>query len=235
VDGVEALTMLSLGLGAPARPARTLLCLGAHSDDIEIGCGGTVLRLAEEAPDLVVHWVVLSASGVRVAEAERSAERFLARVPKAEVIVKDFRASFFPFVGAEIKEFFELLKDRIDPDVILTHARHDLHQDHRLTSDLTWNTFRDHLVLEYEIPKYDGDLGAPNAFVPLAPEHYQGKVEHLLACFPSQRTRPWFTRETFLALMRLRGVESHAPSGYAEAFYCRKAVLMPATVHGNVV
>jgi LmbE family N-acetylglucosaminyl deacetylase len=227
--------MLSLGLGAPGHPARTVLCLGAHSDDIEIGCGGTVLRLAEAASDLTVHWVVLSASGVRVAEAERSAERFLARVPKAEVIIKDFRASFFPFVGAEIKEFFELLKDRIDPDLVLTHARHDLHQDHRLTAELTWNTFRDHLVLEYEIPKYDGDLGAPNAFVPLAADHYQAKVEHLLECFPSQRTRPWFTRDTFLALMRLRGVESNAPSGYAEAFYCKKAVLIPTTAHGSMV
>jgi LmbE family N-acetylglucosaminyl deacetylase len=220
--------MFEFLLGASPRGLRTLLCIGAHCDDIEIGCGGTVLRLAEHCPELRVHWVVLSSSAARAAEAGRSAERFLRRARHREVVIKEFRNSFFQFVGAEIKEFFEELKGKIAPDLVLTHTRNDLHQDHRLTSDLTWNTFRDHLILEYEIPKYDGDLGAPNAFVPLDPEHYNGKIENLLECFPSQRDKHWFTRETFLALMRLRGMESNAPSGYAEGFYCRKAVLAPA-------
>ena len=140
----------------------------------------------------------------------------------------DFRNSFFPFVGAQIKEFFEELKGQVEPDLVLTHTRHDLHQDHRLTCELTWNSFRDHFILEYEIAKYDGDLGAPNFFVPLAPDHYQRKVEYLLEYFASQRDKQWFSRDTFLALMRLRGMESNAPSGHAEAFYCRKAVLAPA-------
>jgi len=220
--------MFELTLGASPREVRTLLCLGAHCDDIEIGCGGTVLRLGEHYPDLRVHWVVLSSSATRAAEARRSAERFLQPLRHREVVIKEFRNSYFPFVGAEIKEFFEELKVQVAPDLVLTHTRNDLHQDHRLTCELTWNTFRDHLILEYEIPKYDGDLGAPNAFVPLDPQHYNGKVEHLLECYPSQRDKHWFTRETFLALMRLRGMESNAPSGYAEAFYCRKAVLAPA-------
>jgi LmbE family N-acetylglucosaminyl deacetylase len=220
--------MFEIPLGASTRELRTLLCLGAHCDDIEIGCGGTVLRLAEHHPELRVHWVVLSSSAERAAEARRSAERFLRRVRNQEVVIKGFRNSFFPFVGAEIKEFFEELKRQVAPDLVLTHTRNDLHQDHRLTCELTWNTFRDHLILEYEIPKYDGDLGAPNAFVPLDPEHYNGKIENLLECFPSQRDKRWFTRETFLALMRLRGMESNAASGYAEAFYCHKAVLAPA-------
>jgi len=207
------------------RNPRTLLCLGAHCDDIEIGSGGTVLRLAEHYPDLHVYWVVLSSSPARAAEAHKSAERFLERARHKDVVIKDFRNSFFPFIGAQIKEFFEELKSRIAPDLVLTHARGDLHQDHRLTCELTWNTFRDHLILEQEIPKYDGDLGAPNVFVPLQPAHCEAKVTNILECFPSQHDHPWFTRETFMALMRLRGVESNAPSGYAEAFYCRKAVL----------
>jgi len=220
--------MFELVLGPSPRDLRTLLCLGAHCDDIEIGCGGTVLQLAEHYPELRVHWVVLSSSPERAAEARRSAERFLQRVRNPEVVIKEFRNSFFPFVGAQIKEFFEDLKRQVTPDLVLTHTRHDLHQDHRLTCELTRNTFRDNLILEYEIPKYDGDLGAPNTFVPLSPEHYNGKIETLLECFPSQRDKHWFTRETFLALMRLRGMESNAASGYAEAFYSHKAVLAPA-------
>lgn len=215
--------MLELCLGTPSQPLRTLLCLGAHCDDIEIGCGGTVLRLAEQYPELRVRWVVLSSSPVRALEAERSAERFLRRVRHKEIIIRDFRNSFFPFVGAQIKEFFEELKEPVSPDLVLTHTRHDLHQDHRVTCDFTWNTFRSHFILEYEIPKYDGDLGAPTVFVPLGPEHYNAKIEYLLEYFPSQSDKHWFARETFLALMRLRGLESTAPSGYAEAFYCRKA------------
>jgi len=217
--------MLTLSLGRLPGQMRTLLCLGAHCDDIEIGCGGTVLRLVERYPDLYVHWVVLSSSPVRAAEARASAERFLHTVRHKDVVIKEFRNSFFPFVGAQIKEFFEELKARVAPDLVLTHARGDLHQDHRLTSELTWNTFRDHFILEHEIPKYDGDLGTPTVFVPLEHSHCEAKVAHILEFFPSQHDKPWFTRDTFMALMRLRGVESNAPSGYAEAFYCRKAVL----------
>lgn len=220
--------MVALSLGTSHREMRTLLCIGAHCDDIEIGCGGTVLRLAQSCPELRVHWVVLSSSEVRAAEARRSAELFLAKARHKEVVIGTFRTSFFPFVGAEIKEFFEELKARVEPDLVLTHTRNDFHQDHRLTCELTWNTFRNHLIFEYEIPKYDGDFGAPNFFVPLGPEHYNGKVEHLIECFGSQSDKPWFTRDLFMALMRLRGMESNAPSGYAEAFHCRKAVLAPA-------
>lgn len=206
---------------------RTVLALGAHSDDIEIGCGGAVLRLAEQYPDLRVHWVVFSASEVRAAEARKSAELFLAGVPKAEVEVLEFRTSFLPFAGAEVKDYFEELKTRISPELVLTHSRRDAHQDHRLISELTWNTFRDHFILEYEIPKYDGDMGTPNFFIPLDARHYGAKVEHLLSSFVSQGSKPWFDRETFLGLMRLRGMECNSSSGYAEAFYCYKAVMEP--------
>jgi LmbE family N-acetylglucosaminyl deacetylase len=217
--------MLDLSLGTPSTPLRTLLCVGSHCDDIEIGCGGTVLRLAEAYPDLRVHWVVLSSSEVRAAEARRSADRFLRNVKEKEVIVKDFQTSFFPFIGAQIKDFFEELKERVSPDLVLTHTRQDFHQDHRVACELTWNTYRGHFILEYEIPKYDGDLGAPNVFVPLDLKHCTEKIDHLFECFPSQSDKHWFTRDLFLGLMRLRGMESTAPSGYAEAFYCRKARL----------
>lgn len=220
--------MMQLAMGASGHELQTLLCFGAHCDDLEIGCGGTVLYLLDHYPKLRVYWVVLSSSPTRALEAFESAERFLHKAPRKEILIKEFRNSFFPFVGAQIKEYFEEIKGQVSPDLVLTHARHDLHQDHRLTCELTWNTFRDHLILEYEIPKYDGDLGAPNFFVPLAVEHYNAKIKYLLECFASQREKRWFTRDTFMALMRLRGVESNAPSGYAEAFYCRKAVIAPA-------
>jgi len=219
--------MFSLSLGNSKKKLSTLLCLGAHCDDIEIGCGGTVLRLLEHNPELTVHWVVLSSTPERAIEARDSAEMFLRRARSKHIVVKEYRTSFLPFIAAEVKEFFEELKSTIAPDLILTHTRHDLHQDHRLTCDLTWNTFRNHLILEYEIPKYDGDMGAPNFFMPLKTEQYQPKVEYLLEGFASQRDKAWFTRETFLALMRLRGMECNAASGYAEAFYCRKASMAP--------
>lgn len=184
-----------------------------------------MLSLIERDPELQVYWVVLSSSTVRAAEAEESAGRFLQNARRKEVVVKAFRNSFFPFEGAQIKEFFEELKGAVTPDLILTHTRHDLHQDHRLTCELTWNTFRDHLILEFEIPKYDGDLGTPNFFVPLSNEHCVAKVDNIIECFPSQHDKHWFTRDTFMALMRLRGVECNSPDGYAEAFYCRKGVL----------
>ena len=223
--------MLQLPLGSSERELRTLLCLGAHCDDIEIGCGGTVLHLVDLYPDLHVHWVVLSSSPTRAQEARASAEHFLHKVQNKNVIIKEFRNSFFPFVGAQIKEFFEEIKGQVSPDLVLTHTRYDLHQDHRLTCELTWNTFRNHLILEYEIPKYDGDLSTPNFFMPLQPEQYNAKIDYLLEYFPSQRDKSWFTRETFLALMRLRGMESNARSGYAEAFYCRKAVMAPSRIN----
>ncbi len=201
---------------------RQVLCLGAHADDIEIGCGGTVLRLASRYPDADFHWVVFSATGIRKREAESSAGRFLRDTGSRTIEVRSFRDGFFPYVGAEIKDLFEDLKTRVEPDLIFTHYGSDLHQDHRLLSELTWNTFRDHLILEYEIPKYDGGLGSPNVFVRLTAEESRRKIDLLLTEFPSQAGKKWFDEATFDAIMRLRGVESNAPSGYSEGYYCRK-------------
>jgi LmbE family N-acetylglucosaminyl deacetylase len=201
---------------------RQVLCLGAHADDIEIGCGGTVLRLASRYPAAHFHWIVFSATGTRGAEARSSAGRFLEQAGSRTIELQSFRDGFFPYRGPEIKDFFEDLKQRVAPDLIFTHHRDDLHQDHRLLSELTWNTFRDHTILEYEIPKYDGGLGSPNLFVRLTREERQRKVDLLLAEFGSQATKRWFDGATFDALMRLRGVESNSPSGSAEGFYCRK-------------
>jgi LmbE family N-acetylglucosaminyl deacetylase len=198
--------------------------LGAHSDDIEIGCGGTILRLKEQYPECRLHWVVFSALGVRKAEAQRAADLFAgSRLERLHL--KEFQDGFMPFAGAEIKAFFEELKQTVSPDLILTHQRHDAHQDHRLLSELTWNTFRNHFILEYEIPKYDGDIGQPSVFVPLTREVCETKVSHLMDAFSSQRSKAWFQESTFQALLRLRGMEANAPSGYAEAFYCRKLLL----------
>jgi LmbE family N-acetylglucosaminyl deacetylase len=217
--------MLRFEFATPeSRPLR-ILCLGAHSDDIEIGCGGTILRLLSEYDQAEVGWVVFGSSGQRDAEALASAQRFLAHAGKTNVVVEHFKDSFFPYHGAEIKSFFEALKATTSPDVIFTHHRHDLHQDHRLISELTWNTYRDHLILEYEIAKYDGDLGTPNVFVPLDETTCTRKIDLIMECFTTQRTQDWFTRDAFLALLRLRGIECRAPGRYAEAFHCRKAVL----------
>jgi LmbE family N-acetylglucosaminyl deacetylase len=206
-----------------ARPQ--ILCLGAHSDDIEIGCAGTILRLAQDYPNLEITWVVLGAYGDRAIEATESAESFLRHVKARQIIVKGFRDGFFPYRGEEVKEYFEQLKQELSPDLIFTHYRNDLHQDHRLTCELTWNTFRNHLILEYEVPKYDGDLGTPNFFVYLDEAICKQKVAHILAHFKTQQNRHWFTEDLFMALMRLRGVEGRAPAKYAEAFYTRKFVL----------
>jgi LmbE family N-acetylglucosaminyl deacetylase len=216
--------MISLNL--PTGPAGKLqvLCLGAHSDDIEIGCGGTILRLAHENPNCVFHWVVFSALGVREAEARRAADLFAGSRLKGPVL-KTFRDGFMPYVGGEVKDIFESLKQQVSPDLILTHYGKDAHQDHRLLSELTWNTFRDQLILEYEIPKYDGDLGRPNVFVPLSDDVCKKKARLIVDAFDSQRAKRWFEESTFLSLMRLRGMECNSPSGYAEAFYCRKMVL----------
>ena len=216
--------MRSLTLRSGASSPLNILCLGAHSDDIEIGCGGTVLRLIEEHPGCVLHWVVFSALGVRAEEARQGAALFARKASLKGPVLKDFQDGFMPFSGTQVKLAFEELK-AVSPDLIFTHYGRDAHQDHRLISELTWNTFRDHLILEYEIPKYDGDLGQPNVFVPLEPEFFQKKVRYIVETFQSQRTKRWFTEETFSGLMRLRGMECQAPSGYAEAFYSRKIVL----------
>ena len=217
--------MLDLTFAREPGTRLRVLALGAHADDIEIGCGGTLLRLVTEHPKLAVDWVVLSGIGERGVEAADSATAFLDGAAEARVTVERFRDGFFPYTGAAVKEFFERLKSEVAPDVIFTHRLEDRHQDHRLVAELTWNTFRDHLILEYEIPKYEGDLGHPNLFVPLAPELCERKVELLRKCFPSQTGRAWFTDDTFWATLRLRGLESNAPGRYAEAFQARKLVL----------
>jgi LmbE family N-acetylglucosaminyl deacetylase len=216
--------MIRLNLDVGTDRPLTVLCLGSHSDDIEIGCGGTILRLAEQHLGSAFHWVVFSAMGVREQEARRAASLFVDSAALKGPHLKTFQDGFMPFDGAEVKAVFEELKP-ISPDVIFTHSRRDAHQDHRLIAELTWNTFRNHLILEYEIPKYDGDLGRPNLFVPLETEIYKKKVQHIMDAFQSQHAKHWFQPETFLSLMRLRGMECNAPSGYAEAFYSGKLVL----------
>lgn len=202
-----------------------ILCLGAHSDDIEIGCGGTILRLVGSFPGLKIAWAVLSAEGQRAEEARASSARFLDGVARADVRVEHFRDGFFPYEGGAIKEWFEEMKHGVSPDLILTHSGRDSHQDHRLVSQLTWNTFRDHTILEYEIPKYDGDFSSPNAYIPLDKETCLRKSGIILECFSSQNSRHWFDEETFMAVMRLRGVESRSTTGYAEGFFAKKLVL----------
>lgn len=214
--------MLGIPLSTEKGKILTVLCLGAHSDDIEIGCGGTILRLLQSFPSARFHWIVFSSNRVRRKEALRSADLFLKGAKSRQIAVRTYRDGFFPYQGAKIKEEFERLKKRFIPDLIFTHYRHDLHQDHRLLNELTWNTFRNHLILEYEIPKYDGDLGSPNVFVPLEESVCRQKAELLDHAFQTQRTKHWFSEGTFFALMRLRGVETNSPTRFAEAFYGRK-------------
>jgi LmbE family N-acetylglucosaminyl deacetylase len=196
--------------------------LGAHSDDIEIGCGGTILRIAAEVPHLAVKWLVFSADERRATEARNSAAAVLENVPEKQIEVYGFRDGYFPSQSADIKDCFEAVKRDFDPSLILTHRQKDAHQDHRVLAELTFNTFRNHLVLEYEIPKYDGDLGNPNFFVPLTRAQLQGKIDNISQHFVSQRGRNWFVDETFVAMARLRGNGCNAPEGVAEAFYARK-------------
>ena len=217
--------MLSLQLPFDQASSPNILCLGAHSDDIEIGCGGTILRLAKQYPKCIFNWVVFSAEGVRIAEAKRAASLFAGTNTLNGPILKSFADGFMPFNGAQVKAVFEELKATISPDLVLTHHRRDAHQDHRLIAELTWNTFRDHLILEYEIPKYDGDMGQPTFFVPLDNELCEAKIGYLMEAFQSQKAKRWFCKETFFSLMRLRGMECNAPSGYAEAFYCHKVAI----------
>lgn len=217
--------MLQFRLDTSSRPPNILL-LGAHCDDIEIGCGGAVMRLVASYPHARIVWITLSSDDGRATETRAAAERLLAGADDSVVRIEEFRTSYFPHCGPALKDYFETLK-AYSPDLILTHCRQDLHQDHRFTNELTWNTFRDQLILEYEIPKFDGDLGAPNVFFPLTRAEMKRKCDTLMECFPSQRARQWFTRDTFEALARLRGIECNAPEGYAEAFYSRKFSIVP--------
>ena len=214
---------MPLGLAPPAGPLR-LLCVGAHADDIEIGCGGTILTLAAVRP-IDATWVVLSSDDLREREARAAAARFLAKAQSSSVDVQRFRNGFFPHEGAKIKDYFESLKARPAFDLILTHTADDRHQDHRVVNELTWNTFRNHTVLEYEIPKYDGDLGRPSVFVPLTKAVLAEKVRIAMESFASQRDKHWFSEELFRGLARVRGMECAAPDGHAEAFHARKVVV----------
>jgi LmbE family N-acetylglucosaminyl deacetylase len=218
--------MVPLQIGRMWRAPKRVLAIGAHPDDIEIGCGGTVLKLIEQAAIAEVCWVVLSGKGERTDEARRSAEALLEGVARSEVVVRDFPDGFFPYKGQGIKEFFEDLKVEFSPEVVFTHQRADLHQDHRVSCELTWNTFRDHLILEYEVPKYDGDMSAPNTFVPIEDQLRRRKIDHLMSYFGSQDSKRWFKEELFSSVLRLRGMECNSPSSYAEAFFCRKAILV---------
>jgi LmbE family N-acetylglucosaminyl deacetylase len=207
---------------------KRVLCLGAHSDDIEIGCGGTVLQMLEQSKSLEFYWLVLCANPERTMEAKRSASAFLVRARKKTIVVKPFRDGFLPYLGSPVKQCFEELKKVFTPDIIFTHCRHDLHQDHRLVCELTWNTFRDHFILEYEVPKYDADLRSPNFFVSLSKAQARKKVDNLMRYFATQRDKRWFCEELFYGLMRLRSTEAASPAHYSEAFYCRKFLLATA-------
>ena len=216
--------MLPAQLGAPGVPIN-LLCLGAHCDDIEVGCGGTVMRLLSEHPSSSVYWLVFASNPERAKEAKASAADFLAEAGHAEVAVKGFRDGYLPHEWASIKDAFEATKPIFRPDVILTHHRGDRHQDHNIVAELTWNTFRDHLILEYEIPKYEGDMGTPNLFIPLSDAIAARKLDLLAKHFPSQHAKSWYRASTFEAVMHLRGIECNSPAGLAEAFHATKLVI----------
>jgi LmbE family N-acetylglucosaminyl deacetylase len=223
--GLREFAMHKLTFGNSRNAVRNVLCLGAHCDDIEIGCGGTILRLMKENSQLRFHWVVFSSTAQRKREALKAARMFLGPTTRSHVVIQKFRDSFFPYEGRAIKQLFESIKKKFQPDLIFTHYRDDLHQDHRVISELAWNTFRNHLILEYEIPKYDGDLGSPNLFVGLDEELCERKIRNIMTSFASQAGKQWFTDDTFRALLRIRGVESNAEGRYAEAFYSRKILV----------
>jgi LmbE family N-acetylglucosaminyl deacetylase len=217
--------MQALHLHPNPKTPLTILCLGAHSDDIEIGCGGTVMTLLTRYDKVQVHWVVLSGEGERAKEAKRSAQRYLRRVEDKQIIQGVFQDGYFPSQYRAIKDTFEKLKKEINPDLVFTHCSHDKHQDHRVVQSLTWNTWRDHRIFEYEIPKYDGDLGTPNAYFPLTAAVAKRKASNLLKDFATQRGKNWFDEETFMGLMRIRGLECQTDARYAEAFYAPKMVI----------
>src|SRR2546427_3679118 len=214
--------MLRLTLGELGKPPRRILCLGAHCDDIEIGCGGTILRLLQEDPEREISWQVFSSDPVRKREAIKGARLFLESAKSKKVAVRNYRDSFFPTLQPQIKMEFEKLKKEFVPDLILTHYRHDLHQDHRMICELTWNTFRNHLILEYEVPKYDADLRSPNFFTALSGPICRKKVQWLMKYFGTQRNKQWFSEDLFFGLLRLRGIEANSPTRWAEGFHCRK-------------
>jgi LmbE family N-acetylglucosaminyl deacetylase len=218
--------MPGLQLFTGGQPVRHILCLGAHCDDIEIGCGGSLLKLLAAQPGISVSWVLFSSDEKRRQETETGCRLFTAKAANTQLKFFEFRDGFLPYSGSEVKDAFEQIKvDLEPPDLIFTHYRHDLHQDHRLVSELTWNTFRNHLILEYEIPKWDGDLGNPNTFVHLPEAIGREKISYLQQAYNSQQTKRWFTDDLFWSLMRIRGMESNSPTSIAEAFYARKTVL----------
>ena len=216
--------MIKLNLFSENRSLK-VLCLGAHSDDIEIGCGGTILRLVKEAPEAHFYWLVLSGNKDRAQEARESATSFLLPIKKKTVDVQDFRESYFPFIGAEIKDYFEKIKNNFVPDIVFTHSVNDAHQDHQLASKLTWNTFRNHFILEYEIPKYEGDLVTPNLYTHISATDVEKKIDLICNLFKTQKEKTWFSKETFRSIMKIRGIECNSPSGYAEAFHCKKVIV----------
>jgi LmbE family N-acetylglucosaminyl deacetylase len=203
----------------------TILCLGAHCDDIEIGCGGTLIEMRKSHPQLRFVWVVFSGDDIRERETRAAAAALLGAGANVAVEVLDFRGSYFPYCGAAIKDAFEVVRARVTPDLVMTHYLADRHQDHRLIAELTWNAFRSHAILEYEIPKYEGDLAQPGVYSPLSPATVDLKISTLLQCFPSQRDHQWFDADLFRGHLRLRGIECNSPTRHAEAFHGRKLVL----------
>jgi len=217
--------MLSLNLNKINDQGIKILCLGAHCDDIEIGCGGTLLKILEKHNRAEVHWVVFSSDIQREVEARKSAGMFMRNAGSATVSIEKFRNGYFPCHGEDIKDYFEIMKEKISPDIIFTHYRLDLHQDHKKISELTWNTFRNHLIFEYEIPKYDGDFGIPNCFVPLELSICHQKIKYINDFFKTQSDKHWFKDDLLFSVLRIRGMECVSPTNYAEAFYCKKMVL----------
>jgi len=217
--------MLCTQLFGDNKHKRHILCLGAHCDDIEIGCGGTLISIINSNPNVTITWVVFSSDDKRRNEAAIGAKLFTDNAKNLDLNILNYRDGFLPYHGEQVKEYFETLKNNVTPDLIFTHYRHDLHQDHRLVSGLTWNTFRNHLILEYEIPKWDGDLGTPGSFVHLDELIGRKKIQYLQQAYNSQQSKSWFTDDLFWSLMRIRGMESNSPSRIAEAFYSRKIVL----------
>jgi LmbE family N-acetylglucosaminyl deacetylase len=219
--------MLDLNLNLHEDRSHRVLCIGAHCDDIEIGCGGTLLSLAHSRPDLEMVWAIFSGSDARKKEARHSARSFFDAPDVVEIYQADHDDGRIPYDPVKAKESFEKLKSQCEPDLIFTHSTQDAHQDHRFLAELTWQTFRDHLILEYEIPKFDGDIGNPGFFVPLDADIVKRKVDHIMRAFPSQSSRDWFEPELFRSILRIRGMECRSPSGYAEAFFSRKLRLLP--------
>jgi LmbE family N-acetylglucosaminyl deacetylase len=200
---------------------RRILCIGAHSDDVEIGCGGTILHILDQNPSVEVLWCVFSASGLRAHEALRGADLFLERARDRRVVLHEFADARFSDSAATIKGHFEAFK-QFDPELIFTHRVEDAHQDHRLLGQLTFQTFRSQLVLQYEIPKFDGDLGHPNVYVTISADELARKCRYLQEAFATQQSKHWFDPDTFRGLARIRGLECASPTRFAEGFYCRK-------------